>query len=375
MTKTLIVSKALVRATYQRKLVDLESLGCKVRACVPSSWIEEGQEHLLEISPSARHLIHPVVIRLNGRFHLHHYPGLAKEIERFEPDLVLIDEEPYNLATFLAARDATRLKIPAVFFTWQNLNHKLPLPFMLLQRYVFNRCRVAIAGTNAAQQVLRARGFNGNIVVTPQFGVDTEAFSPSSRPINRPFTVGYIGRLVHTKGVHLLIDAMAGVASKSWQLLIAGYGPDREALIDAAAKAGLGDRCRFDPAMRSTDVPKWIRRLDVAVLPSITAPRWKEQFGRTLVEAMACGVAVVGSDSGEIPSVVGDAGMIFPEEDVDALYDCLRKLADEPDLRRDLAERGRQRAIDRFSNIQIARQTNRAFKMALQEPQVSGSTG
>ena len=364
MIKTLIVSKALVRAAYQRKLLDLEGLGCEVHACVARSWIEEGQEHLLEISPSARQLIHPLSVRLNGRFHLHHYPGLAKEIEEFGPDLVFIDEEPYNLATFLAAREAAKLNIPAVFFTWQNLNHRLPLPFMLMQRYVFNRCKAAIAGTTTAEHVLRARGFQGSIIVTPQFGVDTEAFSPSNRPDNRPFTVGYIGRLVQTKGVHLLIDAMARVESKSWRLLIAGYGPTRETLAQAAVNAGLGERCQFESSVRSTDVPAWLRRLDVAVLPSITAPRWKEQFGRTLVEAMACGVAVIGSDSGEIPSVVGDAGMIFPEHDAGALYECLRKLADEPDLRSDLAERGRQRVIDHFSNFQIARETYRAFKMA-----------
>lgn len=365
MIKALIISKALVRAAYQQKLLDLEGLGCKVRACVPVSWIEEGQEHVLEVLPSARHLIDPVSIRFNGRFHLHYYPGLRKAIEEYRPDVVFIDEEPYNLATFLAARAAARLNVPSVFFTWQNLNHRLPLPFRLMQRYVFNRCQVAIAGTATAERVLRARGFAGPIVVTPQFGVDTEMFSPVDRRDNRPFTVGYIGRLVQSKGVHLLIDAMAGVESESWRLLIAGYGPARETLVHAAVNAGLDERCQFESSVRSTDVPAWLRQLDVAVLPSITAPRWKEQFGRTLVEAMSCGVAVVGSDSGEIPAVVGDAGMIFPEKDVGALYKCLRTLAGQPDTRRDLAERGRQRVIENFSNVQIARETYRAFEMAL----------
>ncbi len=363
--KALIISKALVRASYQRKLLDLERLGCEVRACVPRSWIEEGQEHGLEISPSARHLIHPLPLRFNGRFHLHYYPGLAKEFERFGPDLVFIDEEPYNLATFLAMRDATRLKIPAVFFTWQNLNHRLPLPFWLMQRYVFNRCRVAIAGTTTAEVVLRARGFRGRVAVTPQFGVDTEAFSPGHRPADRPFTVGYIGRLVPAKGIRLLIDAMAGGENDGWRLLIAGYGSMRETLVQAATDAGFGERCQFETSVSSTDVPAWLRRLDVAVLPSISAPRWQEQFGRILIEAMACGVAVVGSDSGEIPSVVGDAGMIFPEKDVGGLHRCLRRLADEPDFRRDLAERGRERVINQFSSDRIARETYRAFELAL----------
>ena len=354
-----------MRAAYQQKLLDLEGLGCKIRACVPESWIEEGQAHVLEVLPSARHLLHPLSIRFNGRFHLHYYLGLRNEIEQFQPDVVFIDEEPYNLATFLAAREAARLDIPAVFFTWQNLNHRLPLPFRLMQKYVFNRCKVAVAGTSTAENVLRARGFRRPIVVTPQFGVDTEAYSPGNSPDGRPFTVGYIGRLVPSKGVHVLIDAMSGLENEGWRLLIAGYGPGKETLVQAATEAGLAERCQFEASIRSTDVPAWLRQLDVAVLPSITAPRWKEQFGRTLVEAMSCGVAVVGSDSGEIPSVVGDAGLIFPENDAGALYRCLRALADQPDLRRDFAERGRRRVIENFSNLEIARKTYRALEMAL----------
>ena len=59
--------------------------------------------------------------------------------------------------------------------------------------------------------------------------------------------------------------------------------------------------------------------MDVSVLPSLTRPNWKEQFGRTLAEAMSCETPVIGSDSGEIPHVIGDAGLIFKEGDAQAL--------------------------------------------------------
>ena len=364
--KAFIISKALVRAAYQRKLLDLEHLGCEVQAGVPVSWIEEGHKHDLETLPEAHHMIRPLSVRLNGRFHLHHYPGLSEEIDLFGPDLVFIDEEPYNVATLQAVRDATSRKLPAVFFTWQNLDRGLPLPFRLIQRYVFDRCRVAIAGTSTAEEVLRARGFRGRVVVTPQFGVDTEVFSPGNQLADRPFTVGYIGRLVPQKGVHMLIDAVAGADDRSWRLMIAGFGPMRETLQRAAAEAGLGERCQFESSVPSTDVPAWLRQLDAAVLPSISAPRWKEQFGRMAVEAMSCGVPVVGSDSGEIPSVIGNAGLIFPENDVEALRRCLGRLAREPELRRELGERGRQRVIEGFSSDRIAQETFHAFELALQ---------
>ena len=83
-------------------------------------------------------------------------------------------------------------------------------------------------------------------------------------------------------------------------------------------------------------MPAAAERLDCLALPSLTRPNWKEQFGRVLVEAMACQVPVVGSDSGEIPNLVGDAGLIVPEGDAAALAAALRRLRDDAVLRASL---------------------------------------
>src|SRR5260221_14335510 len=85
-------------------------------------------------------------------------------------------------------------------------------------------------------------------------------------------------------------------------------------------------------------------QIDALVLRSLTTPVWKEQFGRVLTEAMACGVPVVGSSSGAIPEVIGEAGLIFPEGDAAALAGCLAKLQQPPALRLALAQRGLARA-------------------------------
>ena len=119
----------------------------------------------------------------------------------------------------------------------------------------------------------------------------------------------------------------------------------------------IADRVRFLPWMPSAQTVDYYRSLDVLVLPSRSRSNWKEQFGRVLVDAMACGVPVIGSTCGEIPNVIGDAGLIFPEGDAAALRDCLHALRNDPSLRRDLAQRGRQRVLDRFTQAQIARQT------------------
>jgi glycosyltransferase involved in cell wall biosynthesis len=100
-------------------------------------------------------------------------------------------------------------------------------------------------------------------------------------------------------------------------------------------------------------------------LPSLTTPRWKEQFGRVLIEAMACGVPVVGSDSGEIPQVVGDAGLIFPEGDAAGLAAALQRLCDAADLRKKFIDKGLERINERYAYEHIVRQTYQFFQQVL----------
>ena len=98
------------------------------------------------------------------------------------------------------------------------------------------------------------------------------------------------------------------------------------------------------PSTAPENVGPILKSMDVLVLPSRSMPYWKEQFGRVLVEAMACGVPVIGSDSGAIPAVIGDAGLVFPEGDDRALADRILQLATDSTLWSDLQERGLARA-------------------------------
>jgi glycosyltransferase involved in cell wall biosynthesis len=100
-------------------------------------------------------------------------------------------------------------------------------------------------------------------------------------------------------------------------------------------------------------------------LPSLTRPNWKEQFGRVLIEALACGVPVVGSDSGEIPNVIGEAGLVFAEGDEQALRARLSQLMANPDLRDELARKGRERVLAHYTQAQVAAKTYQVYNELL----------
>jgi glycosyltransferase involved in cell wall biosynthesis len=104
-------------------------------------------------------------------------------------------------------------------------------------------------------------------------------------------------------------------------------------------------------------------------------PRWKEQYGRVIAEAMSCGIPVIGSDSGSIPAMIGADGLLFPEGNVQALANQLRELIDNPDLRAELARRGLERAKSHYSIEVQAREMSIAYRQltAISNPQVSPS--
>lgn len=364
-----MISKALVVGAYQRKLEEIARQPDIELACVvPPSWRQDGRVLPLERAYAAGYELIVEPIRWNGNFHLFYFPGLGRHLARLRPDIVHIDEEPYNLATFLATRLALQHGARPLFFTWQNIYRRYPPPFRWLEQYVLRHASHAIAGNAEAAQVIRRKRYRGPVSVIPQFGVDPERFKPGPRaPRDAPFTIGYLGRLVEEKGLLVLLDALHGLEGE-WRLQLYGHGPLRPILVARATALGLRDRVAFGEPVGSTQVPERLRQLDALVLPSLTRPNWKEQFGRVLVEAMACGVPVIGSSSGEIPNVIGEAGLCFPEGDAAALRACLRELMTSPQRRAELAARGRVRVLERFTHARIAEATCRVYRQMLGGP-------
>lgn len=366
--RVVIVSKACVTGIYQKKLEELASFpDIDLIVIVPPYWKEKGRRMNLERTYTDGYRLVVEDLALNGHFHLHFYPGLGARLRSLRPDILHIDEEPYNLATFHATRLAVDLGAQPLFFTWQNLLRRYPFPFNWMERYNYGRATHAIAGNRDGVTVLRAKGYQGPVTVIPQFGVDPEVFRPEAeREAGRTeiFQIGYVGRLVEEKGVDLLLEAVVDLEG-NWRLFVLGDGPFKPRLVELSRELGLGERVTFLHPIPSPEMPAYYRQLDVLVLPSRTARNWKEQFGRVLIEAMATGTPVVGSACGEIPNVIGEAGLLFPENDAPSLAAHLTRLMRDRKLVESLARRGRDRVVQHYSQRKIAQDTHRVYSQVM----------
>ncbi len=359
-----MISKACLVGAYQTKLEAIASHDdVELTVIVPPSWDDPAGSIQLERKHTNGYDLIVDPIRFNGRYHLHYYPTLKKRLADIQPDVVHIDEEPYNYATWMAMRQAKAVGAKTLFFSWQNLDRTYPPPFRQFESQVLNGIDAAIMGNNDAVAVWRSKGYTGPCTIIPQFGVDPTIFHPpAKRDKGRGFIIGSANRrLVPEKGEDLLLKAAVNLPG-IWRIHIAGNGPARPGLEQLAADLGIADRVHFDGAIASSDMVTYLQQMDVLVLASRTLPNWKEQFGRVLTEAMACETAVVGAQSGEIPNVIGDAGLTFPEDDVAALHAHLTRLIQSETLRDDLGKAGRQRVLDTYTQAQIAAQTVAVYR-------------
>jgi len=290
-------------------------------------------------------------------------------LRRHRPHLIDLTHEPYSVACAevltLCNWYAPQARI--VMQTCQNIFRIYPIPFRWLERRAFQRVDAAHTCSETVNEVLIAKGFKKPIAVIP-FGVNTEAFSRSrmtDRDPHQPLTIGFVGRMLPGKGLNLLSQALGLLSSEKWNLLAVGDGPERASFESSLAAQGMVDRSRFTGAVSYEQMPEFFKQIDLLVMPTETTERIREQFGRVLVEAMAGCIPVIGSTCGAIPEVIADAGLVFPEGDVQALAEAMRRMLSDADLRERCAILGKARVEKNYSWDVVARKTFDLFAQVL----------
>jgi glycosyltransferase involved in cell wall biosynthesis len=358
----LIVSHPSVVATNQLPYLALRQYGWDPFIVTPSVWHHDyaaGRFHP-EILPEMAGRLIGRRVAFSGRVQRHIYlTRVAGLISQVGPLVAFIEEEPTSVPSTQWGRALHRAGVPFGVQADENLDRAYPIPARAFRRWTLHHAAfVACRSPKAATLV---ESFVAD-VPTPLIPHHVPAWRCVTVRPRRTFVIGYAGRLVEEKGLDVLIDAASGL--EGVELRFVGNGPLLGAL---KSRAGPNVRLHIDTSVGSTDMAAAYASFDVLVLPSKTTSKWAEQFGRVLVEALWCGVPVIGSDSGEIPWVIRTTGggLVFPEGDVAALRTTLVRLRDDVALRHGLAARGRERVEARFSVDAVARALDASLRSAM----------
>ena len=358
--KLLIASHASVLAVNRKIFASLAKVtGWEITLLVPQFWRGDliADLHFQPCDDDLPLTIIDLPVVLPGKGSFFYYKSLPKSPSK--PDLVLIDEEPWSINAFQLYREYKGVR--KIFYTKQNIKKRLPPPFAQIQNYVFRNSTGAFAVTEEVSQVLRQKNYFGPIEILPH-SYDPELFHlPVIPTASKRIRIGYVGRLDEEKGLRVLFAAIRVLYAKQSFLestvdfLIVGNG-ELEAWVRAELETLPLDRVEYSAALPHDRVGELLRTLDLLVLPSQTTARWKEQFGRIIIEAWASGAAVIGSDSGEIPNLIrrSGAGLIFHERSSAELAEKIETYAASPDLLKQHKTLGREYVTRTLTHDQLA---------------------
>lgn len=370
--KILVISHSCVTDVNQQQFIDLSCLpDVQVLLMMPDIWRSDltGELHEPTILPTVTFPVCKVPIAIPGNVSLHFYKQLPlKRLRQFGPDVILSTQEPWSLSGLQAVILAKLLRIPLVFQTNQNIKKNYPPPFSWIEQLSYRTASTALAYSEEARQVMLAKGLKRPSRVVP-YGTDISLFQKNPNftlrqtlGVDGKVVLGYIGRIVTEKGLDTLVEAVAVLQSRQPSaeiaVLIVGTGEGEETLRAQIKQRDLQSSFVFAGAVTHRQAGEYMNCIDIFVLPSRTTPTWKEQFGRVIIEAMACGIPVVGSDSGQIPILIQGTGggLVFAEGEAEDLAEKLFSLIHCPAHCELLGETGRSAVRTSYTYKAVARQ-------------------
>lgn len=388
--RILVVSHTYIVDINREKLKILAKLepDIEVTIVVPRRWKPGGVQNKIietEFYQEGSFKIVPISnFSQNNQGLLTFGTDIIRLLQEFKPQIIQVEQGSKSLAysQLIILNKLLNLQAKNILFTWWNLFYELKWPISVLENCNLQNTDGIIAGNLDGSKILHQRGYTGAMAVMPQLGVDEKLFIPAAKDIElsrkfgiKPtdFVVGFVGRFVEEKGLLTLAEALAGLKQLPWKWLLVGQGKLQSYLEQKCIEWGISDRIIWGKSVSHQEIPPYINLMNCLVLPSqtsykfktLTTVGWKEQFGHVLIEAMACKIPVIGSDCGEIPHVIGDAGLVFPEGNAGILRDYLQQLMSARDFAVDLGDRGYHRAMSNYTNQALAEQLLEFYKQVL----------
>ncbi|KHL26407.1 glycosyl transferase family 1 [Croceibacterium mercuriale] len=286
------------------------------------------------------------------RFPLGLSAAVRRDLAAFDPTIVHVASP--DIACQQAVRWARRRRLPVLasvhtrFETYPRYYHLgfiEPVVESLLRRF-YNRCDALVAPSEGMAQVLRDQAMNGDIALW-QRGVDRAIFHPGARDpawrhaqglADDEVAVGFLGRLVMEKGLDVFADTLAEIRQRgiAARVLVVGEGPAHGWLAEHLPADTI-----FAGFQKGPDLGRAVAAMDLLLNPSIT-----ETFGNVTLEAMACGVPVVGADATGSNSLIvpGETGVLVQPGDVAGFADAVGRLVTDRQLRTRMGIAGERRS-------------------------------
>jgi glycosyltransferase involved in cell wall biosynthesis len=301
--------------------------------------------------------------------------ALRQLMQETTPDIVHVLDEATSRSLFQVAWEhlTTCRNAKILFYGFDNLPLKLRLHSRIKWRSTWSHLAGGVAASTESLDHLRDAGFPSDRPLERVFwGIPTDDFKPMNRELLKaelkleyPHIVGYVGRFTEEKGIMVLLKAMQRL-DRSVHAVFVGSGPIAGKLKRDVLPSSIAKRVHVYDVLPPAQLACLMNCFDVLALPSLTRSTWKEQYGRVIGEAMACGLPVVGSDSGAIPEVIGNAGLVVKEGDAGALAGAIERLVKNRDEAAQLRSRAIERANTELSTKVMAERLHRFYQKVLE---------
>jgi len=202
-------------------------------------------------------------------------------------------------------------------------------------------------------------------IISIPHGLEATTSGAQFEHVPHPPTIVFQGRLVSTKGIRVLLEA-AGILrsrNRSFELVVIGDGPERDALEELAQKMQLSSCVRFVGRLNTSELESTLAKANIVVVPSLGG----EVFGLVVAENMSRGLPIVASDLGAFTEVLGDTGLTFRIGDAHELEHQLARLLDDHGLRLNLGCRARQRVSESYPRDRMIDAHARLYRQIIAE--------
>jgi glycosyltransferase involved in cell wall biosynthesis len=394
-----IISHAYVYTPYREKIEALTKYqDLNITLITPEFGLEGGGQKVYTNpyqGKNYKHIILPGYF--TGKLNFFIFKNLNKTLSEINPDIIMLEEEywtqiaaqvTYVTKKFLPTTKLILLSQENICHIWENEAKSIYQKFRyssfhLIEKFIIPKLDGLVfqfpeVWKDFEQRMLSLK-FKGMKGTFPQLGVDYDRFA---KPVSvkkltsireklnlkqDTFVYGYVGRITQEKGIEDMIYALAGWNKPNTKVLIIGNGDTEylEQLNQLIDKLNLNYIISIHQAIDFDDIPVYFQLLDISILLSHTTPIWKEQFGRVLVESMAAGTPVIGSDSGAIPLVIDKTGYIVLEKDILSIRETLLESYSNKAKYSKLSKLAQRRSAEKFSYTAIAEQTYNFIKKVL----------